>query len=62
MATPLPLKTLLYAAVAVGGLLGGAFYARPSAALEAKVDQLVTDMAAVKCKLNVGNTCPPERK
>lgn len=29
------------------------------ATLEAKVDRLIEDMAAVKCKLNIDQRCPP---
>ena len=44
-------------AVAAGA--GVAYGSHQSVTLEAKVDQLVKDMGAVKCKLNIENTCPP---
>jgi len=45
------------AAVAAGA--GVTIGSRQSASLETKVDQLVKDMGAVKCKLNIETTCPP---
>jgi hypothetical protein len=50
------LGPVVAAAVGAGAALAAG--TKGSATLEAKVDQLVKDMGAVKCKLNIENTCP----
>lgn len=52
---------LLIAVIVIGyrSVVSEAHGAPPtSTTLEAKVDQLVNDMQAVKCRLNIDNKCP----
>jgi hypothetical protein len=52
---------LLIAVIVIGyRTLMGEAHAVTNPTLEAKVDSLVSDMQAVKCRLNIDNRCPTE--
>ena len=58
------LATIGKAAAAVGIAVASAVAtlagtAKERASLETKVDRLIEDMAAVKCRLNIDQKCPP---